>query len=116
MDTVLLHFLPELPSLFLEELRPVILSRVSDGLADDLELMHFGVALEEGHSDLEKLGNDASDGPHIHCPSIFLHFHEQLRGTVPQRDHLPSERTVRFFCAGKKRSYLSHERGRNRRF
>lgn len=72
MDTELFYFFSELSPLLIKELRPIIFGRISDDFAYDLKLMHFGIALEEWHSYFQKLGNDASDWPDIHCPSVLL--------------------------------------------
>jgi hypothetical protein len=116
MDAKLLHLFPKLLPLLIKKLGPIILGGVSDNLAYDLKLMHFRIALEEWHSYFQKLGNDASDGPDIHRPSVFLDFQEQFRGTVPECDYFASERSMWFFCAGKGWYYLSIGLGRNLRF
>lgn len=67
--------------------------------------MRFTVALEQRHSLSQKLSNDAANGPHINCPSVFLDLQQQLRSAVPKRDDLPGERTMRFFYNSKGRSY-----------
>jgi hypothetical protein len=98
VDAELLHLLPELPPLLLEELRPVVLGRVAQHLADHLELVDLGVALEQRDAHLQKLSDDAADGPHVHCATVLLDLEQQFRSSVPEGDYFPGERTMRFFC------------------
>lgn len=93
----LLDLLSEVSLLFFEEFRPIFLGRIANHFANNLELMRFSISLKQRHSLPQKLSNDASNGPHINCPPIFLDLQQQLRGAVPKRDDLPCERTMRFF-------------------
>jgi hypothetical protein len=87
MDAEFLHLLTEVSSLLLEKLRPIFLGRVTKHLADGLELMHFGIALEERNSLLEQFGNDAANGPDIDCAAILPDLEQQFRGSVPEGDN-----------------------------
>ncbi len=93
----LLNFLAEVMPGFLKELGPVALSGVADKLADELELMDLGVALEEGRALPQELTYDAADGPHIHAFTVLPDSEEQLGGTVPEGDYFASEGLQRLF-------------------
>lgn len=69
---VLFYLLPEVSLLFLEKLLPVFLGRIANHLANYLKLMRFSITLKQGHALPQKLSDDAANGPHINCPSIFL--------------------------------------------
>jgi len=93
-DAALLGGLAEVPPLLVEKLGPVVLGGVADGLADELELVDFGAALQEGHPLPQELGDDAADGPGVHGLAVVLDPDEEFGRAVPEGDYLAGEGTV----------------------
>lgn len=91
MHTALLELPPLVLPGLAEEIRPGLLGRVADQLANSLELLELVLAPEQWLALLQQLGQDAGNGPHIDRGAIFAVTHQQFGGPVPECDHLASD-------------------------
>ena len=83
MHAELLNLFSEVSIFLFKKLRPVLLSRKTDQLADEFELIHLIWTLEKRHSFLQQLSNDAPDRPYIDLRPVGFSFYQQLRGSIP---------------------------------
>lgn len=74
--------------------KSVVLAKLTEGLADQVELVHVGLAGPQRNAG-EELGEDAADGPHIHGGAVLRVPHQQFGGTVPAGGHVVRVRVAR---------------------
>jgi len=97
MNTKFLNLFSKLSPRLIKELWPLIFGRIANRFTYQLKLMNFWIALKEGHSLLQKLGNDTSNWPNINSCSILLYFQQQLWCPIPKSYNFSSNRLIRFF-------------------
>lgn len=66
---------------------PVLPGTLTQGSADEVELIRVRPARPQGHP-REQLGEHAANGPHVHGGPVLGVPHQQLRGPVPPGGHV----------------------------
>lgn len=72
---------------------PVVLGRRPDGLADQRDLVHLGVAGDVRRPD-DELGEHEADAPDVYGARVVLRAEEQLGRAVPARDDVAGHHLV----------------------